>query len=135
VFYWVAYYVAVSCEEVNKMLDGTWLPITAELGGRKLPYESLKTMKLFLIGGRYVAKVGNVMDQGVLKLDLKTTPKTMDITGTNGPNEGKTIQAIYELKGDSLTVCYAPEGKVRPSEFRTSADSNLYLVTYKRVYP
>ena len=32
-----------------------------------------------------------------------TSPKAMEVTGTDGPNKGKTFPAIYELKGDTLT--------------------------------
>ena len=35
----------------------------------------------------------------------------MDITGTNGPNKGKTFLVIYELKGDELRVCYDLSGE------------------------
>lgn len=117
------------------MLDGTWIPVTAELGGQLLSEDILKTMRLFLIGNKYVAKVGVVTDQGLVKIDLKKKPNAMDIIGTGGPNEGRTIQAIYELNDDELTVCYALDGHTRPVEFKTRVDSQHYLVTYKRAYP
>lgn len=117
------------------MLDGTWIPVAAELDGQPLAAESLRNMKLFLVGNKYVARVGIVTDQGEVKLGSGTKPGTMDITGTGGPNEGKTIRAIYELSGDRLTVCYALDGRARPQDFRTSTDSHQYLVTYQRAYP
>ncbi len=117
------------------MLDGTWIPVTAELGGQKLPDESLRSMNLILTNRTYLARVGEVRDQGLLKLGQSTKPGTMDITGTRGPNEGRTILAIYELNGDTLTICYALEGTVRPAVFNTGADAKLYLVTYQRAYP
>ena len=52
--------------------------------------------------------------------------------GVKGPNKGKTFPAIYELAGDTLRVCYDLSGKKRPTEFKTKADTKLYLVTYKR---
>ena len=56
----------------------------------------------------------------------------MEIKGTDGPNKGKTIPAIYELKDDTMRVCYDLNEKKRPTEFKTKAGTNLYLVTYKR---
>ena len=56
----------------------------------------------------------------------------MDITGTDGPNKGETILAIYERDGDALRVCYDLSGKSRPTEFKTKAGTQLFLVTYKR---
>lgn len=40
--------------------------------------------------------------------------------------------AIYELDGDTLRVCYDLSGKARPSEFKTKAETQLLLFTYKR---
>ena len=56
----------------------------------------------------------------------------MDITGTEGPNKGKTFQAIYELDGDTLKVCYDLSGKGRPTEFKTAEGTQLFLVIYTR---
>jgi uncharacterized protein (TIGR03067 family) len=56
----------------------------------------------------------------------------MIITGTEGPNHGKTFPAIYELKGGTLRICYDLSGAKRPTEFKTSAGTQLYLVTYNR---
>ncbi|HWQ34936.1 MAG TPA: TIGR03067 domain-containing protein [Blastocatellia bacterium] len=117
------------------MLDGTWIPVTAELSGQQLPDAILRTMKLIMFGSKYVASVGGVSDQGLVKINARSVPAVMDITGTSGPNEGRTIRAIYELSGDRLTVCYALDGDTRPAEFKTQPDSKHYLVTYKRAYP
>ena len=59
-------------------------------------------------------------------------PKELDITGTDGPNKGKTILAIYERTDDTLQVCYDLSGKNRPTEFKTTEGAPLFLVTYKR---
>ncbi len=67
-----------------------------------------------------------------MKLDSSARPKALDITGTEGPNKGKTILAIYELDGDTFRVCYDLSGKSRPTEFKTKAETQLFLVSYKR---
>jgi uncharacterized protein (TIGR03067 family) len=51
------------------------------------------------------------------------------ITGTERPNQGRTFPALYELKGDTLRICYDLTGAKRPTEFRSVAGTNLYLVT------
>src|ERR1700736_364941 len=78
-------------------IQGTWLPSTAELGGKPFPDEVRKTIKLVLKDGKYTATVGKMVDQGTVKLNPTAKPKKMEITGTDGPNKGKTIPAIYEL--------------------------------------
>jgi uncharacterized protein (TIGR03067 family) len=118
-----------------RQMDGTWLPLSAELAGEKWPDEILKTIKLTIKGDKYLVNVGGQNDEGTVKLDPTKSPKAMDITGTKGPNEGKTFLVIYELKGDELKVCYDLSGKARPTEFATKPDTMLYLVNYKRAKP
>jgi uncharacterized protein (TIGR03067 family) len=113
-------------------MEGTWLPVEAELGGQKFPDEVLKTLKLMVSDGKYTVTVGEKIDKGTIKLEPSSKPKAMDVTGTEGPNKGKTFPAIYELTGDTLRVCYDLEGKKRPTEFKTVKDTQQFLVTYKR---
>ncbi len=89
-------------------------------------------MKLVMKDGTYTVTVGEQLDQGTCKLDPHKSPKAMDITGTDGPNKGKTILAIYDHKEDTLRICYDLGGKERPAEFATKAKTKLFLVTYKR---
>ncbi len=116
-------------------IQGTWLPATAELGGKMFPDEVRKSIKLVIKDDKYTVTVGKGVDQGTIKLDPTAKPKKMDITGTDGPNKGKTIPAIYELDGDSLRICYDLSGKSHPKEFKTMEGTALYLVTYKREKP
>ena len=74
-------------------------------------------------------------DKGTVKLDPAAKCKTMDITGTDGPNKGKTFLTIYELNGDTLKVCYDLSAKSRPTEFESKPKTQLFLVTYKREKP
>jgi uncharacterized protein (TIGR03067 family) len=113
-------------------MQGTWLPSAAELAGQKFPDKVRKTIKLVVKGDKYTVTVGTEVDQGTVKLKPLAKPKALDITGTDGLNKGKTILAIYELNGDTLRVCYDLSGKSRPTEFKTKADTQLFLVTYKR---
>jgi len=134
----VAFALLVSCstiawsdESKEDSLDGTWLPSKAELGGKPFPDEIRKLIKLEVKGDQYTVTVGTKPDKGTCKLDPSAMPKTIDIMGTDGPNKGKTILAIYERKGDTLRVCYDLEGKDRPKEFKTTNGSQLFLVEYE----
>jgi uncharacterized protein (TIGR03067 family) len=115
-----------------KDVDGTWKPVSAELAGKPWPKQMLDSMKLMLKDDQYTVEVGGNKDEGTVKRDSSKSPKTMDITGTNGPNKGKTFLVIYELKGEELRVCYDLSGKSRPTEFATKPDTMLFLVTYRR---
>jgi len=115
-----------------KAIQGDWKPVKAELGGQPMAEEVLKTISLKIGEGTYEVHVANSPDKGTVTVDSSTTPKSMTITGTEGPNKGKTFPCIYELKGETLRICYDLSGVKRPSEFKTTAGTKLYLVTYAR---
>ena len=126
---------AWSGDAKDDTLDGAWLPSTAELGGEKFPDDVRKTIKLVVKDDKYTVTVGKQVDQGTVKLNASAKPKELDITGTEGPNKGKTILAIYERDGDTLRVCYDLSGKSRPTEVKTKEGTQLFLVTYKQEKP
>jgi uncharacterized protein (TIGR03067 family) len=116
-------------------MQGTWVPASAELGGKMFPDELRKSIKLVVKDDTYTVTIGKTVDQGTVKLKPTAKPKELDITGTDGPNKGKTILAIYELDGDTLRVCYDLGGKNRPTAFESKEGTQLFLVTYKREKP
>ena len=129
-----------SADDDPKAIQGMWMPIKAELGGKPLPDALLKTITLKLEDGKYDVHVGDEPDRGTYTLDSTAQPKAITITGTEGPNRGKTYPAIYDLKidqakGDTLRICYDLSGAKRPTEFKTAAGTKLYLVAYRRKNP
>jgi uncharacterized protein (TIGR03067 family) len=138
----VAFALVVSCSSAARSddakddtLEGTWLPSAAELGGKKFPDEVRQTIRLEIKGDQYTVTVGTEPDRGTCKRNPLAKPKALDITGTEGPNKGKTILAIYERNGDTLRVCYDLSGKSRPAEFKTTPGTRLFLVEYKLQKP
>jgi uncharacterized protein (TIGR03067 family) len=115
-----------------KAVQGMWVPAKAELAGQPMPDAVLKIISLKLDNGRYEVFVGEEPDRGTYTLDSATQPKSLTVTGTAGPNSGKTFPAIYELNGDTLRICYDLSGASRPTGFKSIADTKLYLVTYNR---
>jgi uncharacterized protein (TIGR03067 family) len=113
-------------------IEGVWVPTMAEIGGRPFPEEVRKTIRLVVEGDKYTVTVGAETDRGTCKLNPTAKPMALDITGLEGPNQGKTMLAIYEREGDVLRVCYDLSGTSRPSEFRTEEGKPLFLVTYQR---
>jgi uncharacterized protein (TIGR03067 family) len=112
-------------------LEGTWLPSAAELAGKPFPDEVRKSISLVVSGDQYTVTVGAGVDKGTLKFDPSTTPKSLDIIGTDGPNKGKTFLCIYERTGDTVKICYDLTGAARPKEFKTAEGTLLFLVTYE----
>jgi uncharacterized protein (TIGR03067 family) len=116
----------------DKAIQGSWMPIKAELAGQPMSDAVLKMISLKLTDGKYEVSVGGKPDLGTYTLDPNTKPKSITVTGTDGPNRGKTFPSIYELKDDTLRICYDLSGKQRPQEFKSVAGTKLYLVTYRR---
>ena len=71
-------------------------------------------------------------DKGTYTLDSANKPKGMTVNGTEGPNKGKSFPAIYEFSGDTLRICYDLSGTKCPTEFKSTAGTKLYVVTYNR---
>jgi uncharacterized protein (TIGR03067 family) len=118
-----------------KAVQGSWRPVRAQLAGQPMGDAVLKIISLKLDHGNYEVIVGSEPDRGTYTLDTRSKPRGMTVTGTDGVNQGKTFPAIYELKGDTLRICYDLSGAKRPTEFKSVAGTKLYLVTYARKQP
>ena len=125
-------FAAGSHDDDAKTVQGNWKPVKAELAGQPMADAVLKSISLKLDHGKYEIFVGEAPDRGTYTLDSATKPKSITITGTEGPNNGKTFPAIYELQGETLRICYDLSGDKRPTEFKSIAGTRLYLVTYNR---
>lgn len=115
---------------VLRMLNGTWIPQGAEFGGQSLP---MPATRLIIAGTRYVVEAADGRDEGTLAIDEKVTPHTIDIIGVAGPNAGKTIPAIFRVRGELLQICY-DVGDVprRPAAFGTGPGRTQLMVRYRR---
>jgi uncharacterized protein (TIGR03067 family) len=94
----------------------------------------LRVRYLLLEADRYgiVDHSNQVVDGGCIEVDEQHTPPAMDIVGRSGPHAGRTMRAIYQLRGDELTVCYDLEGRGRPANMQPQADQLLLRITYTR---
>ncbi|QVL32642.1 TIGR03067 domain-containing protein [Telmatocola sphagniphila] len=67
------------------------------------------------------------------KLDTKTMPVTITLTGKEGPAKDTTTEGIVEVSSDTLKLCYAFPGEKKPSEFGSKKDSkNFYFILKKQ---
>jgi len=120
-------------KEVRKF-QGTWTFESSKSGGKELPADVLKGLILTFEGDKHTVKKGDEMIQvGTQKLNPSKSPKTIDVTMTEGPNKGTIMLGIYEIDDDTLKVCFDPQGKMRPTEFTSAPGSENFVNVHKRV--
>lgn len=124
--------VAAACSSLpatSSRLAGRWAPTEVELGDRVIPVVNLAGAKLQLTKTTY--EFGN--DKGTYAVLSTNPPAKIDIRGTGGPIAGRTIQAIYEITRDELTICYQLGSGERPVTFTPPKGSQVLLMHYRRV--
>jgi uncharacterized protein (TIGR03067 family) len=113
-------------------IEGTWLPVKAELAGDAAPAMALAKMRLVISAGTYAVHFGNeVSDSGSYTLGASSEIQTIVLTSLRGTNLGRTIPSIYQLVGDRLRICYGLDGNT-PTVFASPTGSPHYLVFYRR---
>lgn len=115
------------------MIDGTWVPAAATMGGQPFPAALLTSMQLVVKDGQYVVTVSGQIDRGTVTIDTSTTPMAMTVSGVEGPNEGKIYPAIFAVVGETLRICYDLSGRQRPTAFASPPGSMHFLVDYRRI--
>ena len=120
-------------EKELKKFQGTWTFESVEAGGKEESAAEFKGMTVTFAGDRFTVKKGDeVIQVGTQKLDPSKSPKSVDVTVTEGLSKGAVMLGIYEISGDTLKVCFDPEGKKRPTEFKGVSGAQT-LVVHKRV--
>jgi uncharacterized protein (TIGR03067 family) len=86
-------------------------------------------------GDKVKANQGNELFK--FKLDATTDPKLIDLERIEGSEAPASLEGIYTLKDDKLTICVSVgEGvRVRPTEFTGKEGSGCVLVAFERVKP
>ncbi len=111
-----------------RRIQGDWLVAELTANGDKISESDLANLKLQMKGNEFTVDGPEGQQQGKLKLDPSTSPKSMDVTTLNGDE----VPAIYELTADAFRVCYAANGGARPKEFKSADGSGITLITFKR---
>ncbi len=119
-----------SAKDLEKM-QGDWAVISYLVDGVKLEDDNAQSLFRTIKGNQYtVFLFDKPLGGGTFKMDATKKPKTID----SFPDKmgGKSMLGIYEMKGDSLTVCYASPGKHRPTEFTSKKGAEHTLMVWER---
>jgi uncharacterized protein (TIGR03067 family) len=123
-----------------KKLQGTWVMVSGELGGKKAADEHVNRGKIVYEGDKIQITVPNQTAETIVaeivKIDPTKTPKEMHFIRKNGPNAGKTLIGIYEFEGDDqYKFALDPTGAMTLKEFVTEEGRGHVRNTWKRVKP
>jgi uncharacterized protein (TIGR03067 family) len=126
-------------KELQK-LQGTWVMVTGELGGKKAADEHVSQSKIVYEGDKMQIMVPNQTPETIVaeivKIDPAKNPKEMHFVRKNGPNAGKTLVGIYEFEGgDQYKFAFDPSGATILKEFVTKDGTGHIRNTWKRVKP
>ncbi len=117
-----------------KKFQGAWTFVSVVAGGKEMPAADFKNVIMIFEGAKHTVKKGDQLIQvGTQKIDPTKSPKTIDVTLTEGPSKGVVMLGIYEFHGDTLKVCFDAEGKKRPTEFKSEPGSQTFVNVHQRV--
>jgi uncharacterized protein (TIGR03067 family) len=108
-------------------LDGEWIPVKQEIGGKELPLAAFENQKL-IISDRTYTMIAESTDKGMIKYNKGK----MDIFGREGVNAGKHFTAIYKIENGLLIICYNLQGDSYPNTFNTISKPTLFLSAFSK---
>lgn len=109
-------------------LNGTWVPVKQEIGGKELPNVAFEKQKLVINDNEYIMNAESV-DKG----EVTYNGNKMDIYGKEGVNAGKHFTAIYKYENEQLTICYNLSGDSYPETFETKSKPLFFLSVFKKI--
>lgn len=117
---------AASGQESNEPLQGNWIVVRMERGGRAAPEKLLKESKakVTIRGNTLRMSDDKRGESATFKIDPDRLPKQIDLVFLEGPDENvkRTAVGIYELHGESLTLAWRKDGGQRPTAFASIPD-------------
>jgi uncharacterized protein (TIGR03067 family) len=118
----------------RKQIEGTWRVIELVIDGNKATEEDAK--KFTVVNGSdgtwILRDEDREINRGTSTIDPTKKPKAIDFTVTEGDGKGNQHKGICELGTKTRRLCFAPEGKERPTEFSSAPGSGHILVTFER---
>jgi uncharacterized protein (TIGR03067 family) len=122
----------------KRQLQGSWVMVKWQRAASVVVYNPHEKFYVWTIqADRLTAKQGGLgwpMDS-MFTIDPTNDPKTMDAVEVAGSNKGNIGRYIYQLDGDTLTVCHGGIGQGRPKDFTGKGTANQIVIVFTKVKP
>lgn len=121
----------------QKKLQGSWSLVKLVYNGTDITEKT--KFRLVFKGEQITVEDNDEVKKEYAKFKFTliggTKPKALDVVVSAGIQKDAVIEAIFELKGDELTLCAKVFGKERPTEFSSPDGASIALVVLKREGP
>jgi uncharacterized protein (TIGR03067 family) len=118
----------------KEAIQGTWIWVSAEAGGKKKPDGEFKAKQVATVirgDTMTVRHKGRETQSAKYRLDPTKSPKEIDLTIEQG-DRTFVLKGIYLLEGDSLTICQGGPDDARPKKFASEAGPAFGVLRLKR---
>ena len=113
-------------------LQGTWTLVSMEVEGQAAPPKAIEGQSAVYEGDAVTLMDGEtVRRRGIVTLEPTRRPAAINTWDQDGPREDRTTPGIYELKGQTLKLCFARPDDRRPDEFATGRGTGYILLVYE----
>jgi uncharacterized protein (TIGR03067 family) len=114
-------------------LDGVWSFTQVKVSGNEQAVAGLEADRLiFQKDGRFTVVQRPGITHGTYKVDPGHAPKHYDVQIETGRLKGITVPAIYEVAGDTLTICMPLGGNQRPTALESKSGDGRLFEVFKR---
>jgi uncharacterized protein (TIGR03067 family) len=116
-------------------LEGGYTIVSGERDGKPIPDAEIKGALVRFTGGKVVGTDKDRKEFFAASYTVDTTKKpwkidmkTVPAKGGAGPKEPRTATGLVKKEGDTLTLIYALPGGDAPTEFKTKAKQQMFVL-------
>jgi uncharacterized protein (TIGR03067 family) len=114
-------------------LAGVWSFAQVKVDGKAQPQGGHEADRMIIQKDRRYAVVQRRgITHGTITVDPSHSPKRYDVSIGTGPMKGMKVAAIYDISGDTLTMCLPLGGTERPTVLESKPGDHRLFEVFKR---